>query len=80
MNAKEELKAWPRVACYRDAVEGCGMWLPWTDFQIPALQSGCKSRTGEDRHCQLWTRALAFSSCLPSLGAQRPSEGGLEKS
>lgn len=80
MNAKEELKAWPCVACYRDTAEGCGVWLLWMDFQVPTLQSGCKSRTGEDRHCQLWTRALAFSSCLPSFEAQRPSEGGLEKS
>ena len=56
------------------------MGLLWMGFQIPTLQSGCKSGTGEVRHCQLWTRALAFSSCLPSLEAQRPSEGGLEKS
>lgn len=69
----------------------CGLlqrccWRMWdgtpadecSDSQV--VECECQSRAGEGRHCQPWTQTLDSSSCLPSLEAQRPSEGGLEKS
>lgn len=85
MGTKEEVKLWPGVACYRDAVGGCVVGLLWihpvdecSDSQV--VECECQSRAGEGGHCQSWAQTLAFSSCLPSLEAQRPSKRGLEKS
>ena len=69
----------------------CGLlqrccWRMWdgapvdecSDSQV--VECECQSRAGEGGHSQPWAQTLAFSSCLPSLEAQRPSKGGLEKS
>lgn len=74
------MRLWPCVACYRDAVGGCGMELlpdECSDSQV--VECGCQSRAGEGRHCQPWTQTLDSSSLSPSSGPKGHLREGWRK-